>query len=102
MTSVAVLALIACTIASARLTRLIVHDRYPPAAWLRIQWDKLTHDGPWSELVHCNYCAAPYCSAALWWPLYATMHWPFGWYIAALVWFGMAYLAAIIVSYDGG
>ena len=102
MTSVQWLALIACTIASARLTRLLVHDRYPPVARLRAGWDALTRDGAWSELVHCNYCASPYLTAALWWPLYATQCWPFGWYVAALIWLGMCYLAAIIVSYDGG
>jgi len=67
-------------LASARLTRLIVADSYPPAAWLRSKWDALTHDGSWSELVHCGWCASPYVSAAVFAPGY-FLSWPHWWYL---------------------
>lgn len=86
------------TVATARLTRLIVHDTYPPAAWLRDRWRALVRNGEWSNLVDCHWCAAPYVAAvvlaaallsdlAAWW-----------WIIAG--WLAGSYAAAYIVEHD--
>lgn len=39
-----------------RLTRVIVHDDFPPAVWWRMQWSKWTKDGPWAKLFLCWWC----------------------------------------------
>ena len=60
---VAVLAVIVTVVGSARLTRVITHDDYPPAMALRIWWDTVTNDGPWAKLVHCPWCMGPWVTA---------------------------------------
>jgi hypothetical protein len=57
---VAVLAVIVTVVGSARLTRVLVYDDYPPAIKLRIWWDTVTHDGPWAKLLHCPWCMGPW------------------------------------------
>ena len=86
------------TLAAARLTRLIVADTYPPAAWVRSKWDALTHDGSWSELVHCSFCAAPYVTAAVFAPGY-FLDWPTWWYVL-VCWLAASYVASMVVARD--
>lgn len=102
------LTLILVAIASARGTRLIVHDVYPPAYAVRQAWIRLVgEDSIWRKLVECHYCASPYVAAAIWFPVYGWSEalglgsMPFGWPFAFVVWFALAYVAAIIVSFDG-
>lgn len=82
----------------ARLTRLLTVDTYPPVAWVRAQWGRITNDGPWYDLVTCPYCAAPYFTAlVLAWGLlsdFNTVWWVFNGWLAG------AYVAAIIVARD--
>jgi hypothetical protein len=85
--------------ASARLTRLIVFDTYPPVAWLRIKWHTITKDNEWSKLVDCGYCAAPYFTAALLAWGYFTK-WQLAWWIVCC-WLAASYAASIVVAYDG-
>lgn len=47
-------------LASARLTRLLVRDTWPPSVWVRLKWAEITKDGEWSDLVECPWCAAPW------------------------------------------
>lgn len=90
--------------ATARITRLVTWDKYPPAARVRIWWDTLTHDGPWSFLVHCGYCFAMWAAmlvvgtAALSYGLSGQIHWT--WWLAS-AWLTASYLAAILMAYDG-
>jgi hypothetical protein len=83
----------------ARLTRLITQDSYPPVAWLRSKWQAITHDGDWSELATCPYCAAPYIAAVvLAWGLltdFQTAWWVVNGWLAA------SYLASMVVVRDG-
>lgn len=94
-----VAAVIVGVLATARLTRLLVFDTLPPVIWLRDRYRAYTHDGPWSKLVDCGYCAAPWFGAgvlaagelsdyAYWW-----------WIICG--WLAGSYVAAIVVAYDG-
>lgn len=90
---------ILATGATARLTRLIVFDTYPPAAWVRVQWHRITRDGSWAKLVDCAYCAAPYVAAGI----LAWGYWT-GWQTAWVIvcaWLTVSYLAAIWVRFDG-
>lgn len=56
----ALLAGIVAIIGAGRLTRLLTTDSWPPVVWLRIRWETLTHDGPWSHLVRCLWCVGPW------------------------------------------
>jgi hypothetical protein len=55
---IGLLAIIVGIFGVGRLTRAIVHDDFPPSVWLRIQWDRITNDGPWAKLAHCWWCAS--------------------------------------------
>lgn len=91
-------AAVVAVLSVARLTRLITSDTYPPAAWVRDRWARLTHDGPWSELVTCPFCAAPYIAAAvLAWGVLSGPHWT--WW-AFNGWLALSYLASMVVVRD--
>lgn len=85
--------------ATARLTRLIAFDAYPPAAWLRIKWDNATGKSEWNTLLHCGYCLAPWIGAGIlawgYFTDYQTAWWLF------CSWLSLAYAAAIVTAYDG-
>lgn len=77
-------------LASARLTRLITTDSWPPSVWLREKWAVITEEGPWYDLVECPWCASPWIvmvnlMVALTTDLHAVW-WIFnGWMAASLV-----------------
>jgi hypothetical protein len=85
-------------LAVGRLTRLITADEFPFSIKLRMWWDRVTHDGPWSKLVHCHWCASPYVAAVvLAAGLLSEFHWVW-WTICG--WLAVSYIAAIVVERD--
>lgn len=85
-------------IASARFTRLVVFDSWPPIAWLRDRWERVTTPGKWRELFTCPFCFAPYptlIDLLLGWS--SDLAW---WWWLPNAWFAAAYLAAMIVVRD--
>lgn len=86
-------------LATARLTRLITIDEYPPSIWLRIKWHRLTRDGSWAKLVDCPYCASPYVAAGIF-GVGELTDYPFGWWLFC-GWLAASYAASIVVVYDG-
>lgn len=100
LTDIQWLAIAVVTVLSAaRISRLVVADSWPPTVWLRIKWDTLTKDGPWSKLVHCPYCFAPWSAAfIIGWGL--VFDWPVAWWILN-GWLATAYLAAMVQARDG-
>ncbi len=56
-------AVVVGVLSTARLTRLIIEDSWPPVVWLRMQWDRITDHGPWYDLVECPWCLAPWLVA---------------------------------------
>lgn len=91
-------AVVVAVVGTARLTRLLVFDTYPPSAWVRARWDAITHDGPWSVLVHCGYCAAPWIGViTLAWGWASGLHWSWWLFYGFLT---LAYLSATYVSWD--
>jgi hypothetical protein len=58
-----VAAVIVGVLSTARLTRLVTEDSWPPVVWLRMQWDRITDHGPWYDLVDCPWCLAPWLVA---------------------------------------
>jgi hypothetical protein len=85
-------------LATARLTRLLVADMYPPSIWVRIQWHHFTRDGGWAKLVDCHFCAAPYFAALVFGVGY-FLHWPTWWWVATC-WLAASYAAALVVERD--
>lgn len=102
-----VLTVLVGALGTARFTRLLVHDTFPPAAWLRAKWSLVTtradgSDGDWAILLGCHFCfgiwAAALCLGLFWlgtivaW-IAVTWWWLYG--ILAL-----GYVAAMIVERD--
>jgi hypothetical protein len=93
-----ILALVVATFGAGRLVRIIVHDSFPPAAWLRIQWDRITRDGPWSMLAHCHWCLTPWIMLiCLGWGYLSNLHWT--WW-AFWGWLAISYIATMVVERD--
>lgn len=94
-----VFAAIVTITSAARITRLITADSFPPSMWVRMKWHQITKDNHWSLLVDCPYCFAVWSSGfVLLWGYLAEFHWTW-WLFNG--WLGAAYLAAIMVIFDG-
>lgn len=88
----------------ARLTRLIVHDSYPPAVavrqwWVKVTWNKKTNDeGRWSLLATCHWCASPYVFAIVLLTAWLSqLAW--GWWLF-WGWLAGSYLLGMVVERD--
>lgn len=87
----------------ARAVRLLVHEEFPPARWLRHKVIDWTKGGTWSALVTCHWCDAPYLMAGslawfavglwLWTPLLVA------WWVIHL-WAALSYAASWVVHHD--
>jgi hypothetical protein len=95
ITAVAVLVGI---LSSARLTRLVAQDSFPPSVWARIKWDNLTEGKAWNPLLHCHWCLAPWFTAVV-----GLWGWLSGLHVAWWVfnaWLAASYVASMIVERD--
>lgn len=92
------LAFVVGTLSAGRITRLIVHDEFPPSVWLRIKWDDKTHSSSWNKLLHCHWCLSFWITLPLGlWAWLSDLHtswWVFNVIMAA------AYVAPMIVERD--
>ncbi len=86
-------------LSTARLTRLLTWDKYPPVAWLRWKWTNLTNDGDWSELATCGYCASMYFAPAVLLSGYFTDFHLIWWLVNGSL--ATAYAAAVFMANDG-
>ena len=59
---VLVLAIITGVLAVCRVVRLIVDDDYPPVLWAKKRYIAKVGQ-PWSDVVECPWCCAPYVAA---------------------------------------
>lgn len=86
-------------VASARLTRLLTQDTYPPAAWLRSWWEGRVGGSGWEDLATCPYCAAPYIvllnGGVGWLTDWHPVWWAFN------IWLAVSYAASMVVIRDG-
>lgn len=97
------IAAVVAIIGSARVTRLITHDSFPPIAWLRARYeDHVSED--WGELVHCPWCMGPWVTLlCLGWFLWGLFWLPaFCAWILFWVWMSMSYLVSQYVHFDEG
>jgi hypothetical protein len=99
-----VAAIVVGVLGGARLTRLIVHDSYPPAVavrrwWLNVTWNKRDNvEGSWGLLSTCHWCAGPYVFALVLFTAWITgLHW--GWWLF-WGWLAGSYLLAMVVERD--
>lgn len=90
-------------VSTARISRLLVHDHWPPAVRIRNIWDALIPDkrgkATWNLLLHCHYCLTV-------WVAIGVVLWGYftDWNLIWLLFNGTltaAYGAAILVTYDG-
>ena len=106
---VALAAFVLAVLAAGRITRLVIYDAFPPAAWLRAKWDDLT-DTPgrrtalhsWNKLLHCPWCFLPWVFLAivLTFPLtLIALWWAWVWWIG-VTWMAGAYLGTMIYLRD--
>lgn len=90
---------IVSTMSSARITRLITWDKFPPAVRIRIWWDDVTNDGPWSLLAHCGYCFGLWAAGFVVLTGYLS-DWHAAWWLFN-GWLSAGYGAAIVMANDG-
>jgi hypothetical protein len=87
----------------ARAVRLLVHEDFPPARWIRHRWITLTKGGQWTEVLTCHWCNAPYLMAGsiVWFSLGLWLWEPLLWaWWAVHLWAALSYLASWIVHHD--
>lgn len=99
-----VLAILTVILGSGRLTRVLVYDDFPPAIALRMAWDRMTNDGPWTKLAHCWWCASFWVTLfCIGWFMWGQID---GWAFLNVAWWivwgglGLSYVAAIIIARD--
>lgn len=91
-------AIIVGVLGVARMLRILTNDDFPPVVWFRNFWRRITHDGPWSSVVDCLWCAAPYLVAAdMAWALLSCLHW--SWWLLNS-WMAFSYAASWLVFHD--
>ena len=86
-------------VGTARITRFISEDTFPPMLWMRNLWVSRMPVG-WNELPLCAYCVGIYASA---FTLVTALLLNFNviW-VVGFTWLALAYLASILVAFDGG
>jgi hypothetical protein len=86
-------------LSSARLTRLVTWDHFPPIEWARNKYADKTDGSGWQLLAFCGYCFSFWATGAV-----VLAGWLSGWHEA---WWlvngilGGSYLAAIVMVHDG-
>jgi len=103
---VLIAAVIVGTLASARITRLVVADHWPPMEWVRGKWDTWANDEKhprrqgWWLLLNCPWCFSPWATLFVGGVAWLTDLSPWWW--AGAVWLGFAYVAGGIAFHDEG
>lgn len=82
---------------TARVSRVVAHDDFPPAEWLRIRAYALLGDR-WGKVADCIWCAQPYIVAiSLAWGLLSGFHW--SWWVF-WGWMAVSQAGSIVLEYD--
>lgn len=100
-----VLAVAVGILGTGRLTRVLVHDEFPPAAWLRQKWsdwvNRHNHQD-WGMLLFCWWCAAPWIMAVTIGTFALSfLHPVLGWaWWLFWGWLALSYVASMVVARD--
>ena len=92
-----VVAFVLGVLGTARITRLLVDDDWPPINWLREKYVSRVPES-WEGLVECPFCFAPWVAL-----LEVAAAWIFdlpAWWWFGNVWMGGSYLASMLVVRD--
>lgn len=86
-------------VSTARLTRLLTYDKFPPIRWVRNKFADFTDGSDWQMLAYCPYCMSFWVSLAV-----LGVGWGSDWHV--VWWFAngvlaASYLAAILMVHDG-
>lgn len=92
-------ATIVIVLSSARITRLLTYDKFPPIWWLRTKYEDLTDGSGWQRIAYCPYCMSFWVTAAVLLSGYYT-DWHRAWWLTNAV-FGLSYVSAMIMVHDG-
>jgi hypothetical protein len=85
-------------VGTARLTRLVTKDHWPPMSFVRRKYVEMTQGSEWSVLAECPFCVAPYVVAAdLAWALRSDLDRKW-WVVNG--WLAASYAASLIVVRD--
>ncbi len=110
-------ALFLAVVAMGRVTRLVVHDAWPPVRWIRerfVGWSEqtrtvgdhqeLTWRASWTLLATCPFCFAPWAVlVSLVWAWASQLDassWAGGLWWLAHIWLAVSYLSAMLVLRD--
>lgn len=92
-----VLAVLIAVFGTARLTRIVAYDDFPPAEWLRTQVYRLLGDR-WGKIADCIWCTQPYIVAiCMTWAYFTDLHW--SWW-AFWSWMALSQAGSTVLSYD--
>lgn len=84
---------------TARITRLLTFDLFPPIRWARDKFAERTDGSDWQLIAFCPYCMSFWVGAAVigtgW-----LSDWHTAWWLINAV-FGSSYLAAMLMVADG-
>lgn len=95
---VLVAAVLVGIVSSARLTRLLTQDSFPPVVWLRVKWDDKTDGNGWNVLFHCHWCMSFWTTLGVGaWGYLSELHESW-WLVNGLL--AASYVAAMIVERD--
>lgn len=86
-------------LSSARLTRLLTVDKFPPTRWLRDTYANITDGSGWQLLFFCGYCMSFWMTVLVLGTGYASDWHTYWWLVNGTL--GGSYLAAIVMAHDG-
>lgn len=90
---------IVVVMSSARITRLLTFDKFPPIRWARNKYLDATDGSGWDLLALCPYCMSFWVTLGIVaWGHYTD--WNQSWWLVNFI-FGASYLAAIVMVFDG-
>lgn len=93
----AIAAVVVAIFGTARVTRVLAHDDYPPAEWLRVRWEVLVGER-WGKLLQCIWCTQPYvviiCGI---WAWTSDLHW--SWWVF-WGWMALSQAGSTLLAYD--
>jgi len=90
---------VVAVLSSARLTRLLTVDKFPPIKWLRNKYEDATDGSDWQLLTLCGYCMAVWTTPLVVGAGYLS-DWHTAWWLVNGT-LGASYLSAIVMAYDG-
>lgn len=90
-------------LSSARITRLLTFDHFPPIEWVRNKYLDFTDERDslrsWGLLAYCPYCMSFWVTLGVVLAGYFS-DWHEAWWLVNAI-FGASYLAAMVMVHDG-